>query len=78
MLKNLDSDNDIEVGYTRSGRVFKEVHFVNLFKKNYEDKGFYNGEEAYLIDEENSEPIGIEGGKAEELCWEETETLETA
>jgi hypothetical protein len=52
MFKNSNNDNDIETGHTRSGRTFKEVHLVNLFKKNYEDAGFYSGEEADLMDEE--------------------------
>jgi hypothetical protein len=54
MFKNSNSDNDTEVGHTRSGRGFKEVHLANLFKKNYGDAGFYSGEEADLTDEENS------------------------
>jgi hypothetical protein len=54
MFKNSDSDNDIEVGHTCSGRAFKEFHLVNLFKKNYGDKGFYSGEEGDLTDEEHS------------------------
>jgi hypothetical protein len=39
----------------RSGRVFREVPLVNLFKKNYGEEGFYSGEEVDLIDEEHSE-----------------------
>jgi hypothetical protein len=35
MFKNSDSDRDIEVGHTRSGRVFREVNLANLFKNNY-------------------------------------------
>jgi hypothetical protein len=54
MFKNSDSDINTEAGHTRSGRAFKEVHIVNLFKKKYEDEGFYSGEEADLTDEENS------------------------
>jgi hypothetical protein len=61
MFKNLDSDSETEAGYTCSGRVFREVHLANLFKKNYGEEGFYSGEEADLIDEEHSEPIGTEG-----------------
>jgi hypothetical protein len=60
-----------------SGRVFIEVHLVNLFKQNYEDEGFYSGEEADLTDEEHSEPVGTEEGKAEELRRGEPETSET-
>ena len=54
MFKNSDNDNDTKVGHTRSGRVFIEVHITILFKKNYGDEGFYNGEEEYLMDEEHS------------------------
>jgi hypothetical protein len=78
MFKNSDSDNDTEAGYTCSGRVLREVHLANLFKKNYGDEGFYSGEEADLTDEENLEPAGAEEGKAEELRWEEPKTSETA
>ena len=53
MFKNLDRDNDTEDEHTRSGRAFREVPLVNLFKKTYGDEGFYSGEEADLIDEEN-------------------------
>jgi hypothetical protein len=55
MFKNSDSDSDTEAGHTCSGRVFREVHLANLFKKNYRDKGFYSGEEADPTDEEHSE-----------------------
>jgi hypothetical protein len=44
MFKNLESDNDTEAGHTRSGRVFRGVYLENLFKKNYEEEGFYSGE----------------------------------
>jgi hypothetical protein len=50
-----------------SGKVFREVHIVNLFKKNYGEEGFYSGEEEYLTDEEHSEPTRTEEGKAKEL-----------
>ena len=50
MLMNSDSDNDTKVGHTRNARAFREVHIVNLFKKNYGNEGFYSGEEAYLMD----------------------------
>jgi hypothetical protein len=75
MLKNSnnDSDNDIEVGHTCSGRVFREVHLVNLFKKNYGDKGFYSGEESDLTEEEHSEFT-----RTKEPCREEPETSRTA
>jgi hypothetical protein len=52
MFKRLENDSDTKVGYTCSGRPFREDPLANLFKKNYEDKGFYSGEEAYLTDEE--------------------------
>jgi hypothetical protein len=29
---------------------------VNLFKQNYEEEGFYSGEEVDLMDEEHSKP----------------------
>jgi hypothetical protein len=77
MFRNLDSDSDTKVGHTRSGRAFREVHLVNLFNQNYGDEGFYSGEEADLTNEEHSEPIGIEAGKAEEPCREEKETSGT-
>jgi hypothetical protein len=54
MFNNSNNNNNIETGHTHSGRVFKEVHLVNLFKKNYGDASFYSGEEADLMDEENS------------------------
>jgi hypothetical protein len=78
MFKNSYSHNDTEAGHTRSGRVFREVHLANLFKKKYRDKGLHSGEEAYLTDEEHSEPTRAEEGKAEELHQEEPETSETA
>jgi hypothetical protein len=55
MFKNSDNDNDTEAGHTCSGRVLREVHLANLFKKNYGDEGFYSGEEADLTNEEHSE-----------------------
>jgi hypothetical protein len=54
MFKNLDSDSHTEAGHMRSGREFREVHLVNLFKHKYGDEGFYSGEEEYLTDEEHS------------------------
>ena len=71
MLKNLNNDNDIEARHTRSGRVFREVPLLNLFKQNYEDEGFYSGEEADLTYEEHSESTKEEEGKVEEPHWEE-------
>jgi hypothetical protein len=72
MFKNSDSDSDTEAGHTRSGRVFREVPLMNLFKKNYEDEGFYSGEEEDLIDEEHSKE-----GKVEEPHQEEPEASRT-
>jgi hypothetical protein len=60
-----------------SGKVFREVHLVNLFKQNYRDEGFYSGEVAYLTNEEHSEPARSEEEEVEELHWDEPETLET-
>jgi hypothetical protein len=31
------------------------------------EEGFYSGEEEDMMDEEHSEPVGTEGGQAEEL-----------
>jgi hypothetical protein len=78
MFRNLDSDNNTEIGHTRSGRAFREVHIDNLFKHNYGDEGLYSGEEADLTDEEHSEPIGTKEEKDEELHRDEPETLGTA
>jgi hypothetical protein len=78
MFRNLDSDSDTEVGHTRSGRAFREVHLANLFKKNYGDEGFYSGEEADLMDKEHSEPVRAKEGKAEEPRREDPEALGTA
>jgi hypothetical protein len=50
LFKNSENDSDIEAGHMRSGREFKEVPLANLFKKNYRDEGFYNGEEEDLTD----------------------------
>ena len=68
MFKNLDNDNenDTEVVHTCSGRELREVHLANLFKNNYNDEGFYSGEEADLTDEEHSKPARAEEGKVEE------------
>jgi hypothetical protein len=78
MFKNSDSESDTIAGHTRSGRVFREVHLANLFKKNYGVKGFYSGEETNLTDGEHSEPAGIEEGKSKEIHRGEPETLGTA
>jgi hypothetical protein len=77
MFKNSDNNIHTEAGHTCSGRVFREVHLANLFKKNYMDEGFYSGEDAYLTDEEHSDPAGTEEGKDEELHREEPKTSET-
>jgi hypothetical protein len=81
MFKNSDSDIDIEDGHTHSGRVFREVTLVNLFKKNCGDEGLYSGDKAYLMDTEHSEPTGTKEGKAEEPPREEpknSRTVQTA
>jgi hypothetical protein len=78
MFKNSNSDSDIEDGHTRSGRVFREVPLVNLFKKNYENKGFYSGEEEDLTDEDNLESAREEEGKVEEPRQKEPKTSRTA
>jgi hypothetical protein len=77
MFKNLDTDSDTETGHMHSGRAFREVHLVNLFKENYGDEGFYNGEEANLMDEGLSKPARAVGGKAEEPRQEEPEASGT-
>jgi hypothetical protein len=78
MLKNSDSNSNTEARHMRSGRVFGEVHLVNLFKKNYGDEGFYSGEEADLTDEEHSEPPREEKGKAKEPHRDEPKNSRTA
>jgi hypothetical protein len=48
MFKNSDNDNDKYIGHTCSGRAFREVPLVNLFKQSHEpshEEGFYSGEE---------------------------------
>jgi hypothetical protein len=71
IFKNSNSDNDIEVVRTHSGRVFREVPLVDLFQKNYGEEGFYSGEEADLRDEEHSESTRLEEWKVEEPRREE-------
>jgi hypothetical protein len=78
MFKNLYNNNDTEVGHMCSGRVFREVHLVNLFKKNYREEGLYSGEEADMMDEEHSEPTGTKEGQVEEIHWGELENSKTA
>jgi hypothetical protein len=77
MFKNSDSDSDIEDGHVHNGRVFRGVHLENMFKKNYEKEGFYNGEEADLTDEERAEPSRPEEGATEELHQDKTKKLGT-
>jgi hypothetical protein len=38
-----------------------------LFKKNYREEGFYNGEALDITDKEHSEPTRTEEGEVEEL-----------
>jgi len=78
MFNNLGSDNNIEAGHTRNGRVLRNVPLENLFKKNYRDKGFYIGEEANLTDKEHSKSTREEEGKVEEPHREEPENSGTA
>jgi hypothetical protein len=78
MFKNSDSDSNTKAGHMRSGRVFKEVHLANLFKKNYEDEVFYSGEEAYMTDEKHPKHTRTEEGKAKEPRQEEPETSGTS
>jgi hypothetical protein len=77
MFRNSESDSNTEVGHTRSGRVFREVHLANLFKKNYRNEGFYSGEEVDLTDEEQSEPTKAVEGEVEELHRDEPKTSGT-
>jgi hypothetical protein len=77
MFNNSDSDNDTEIGHTRSGKVFREVHLANLFKQNYGDEGFYSGEEVDLTEEEHSEHARAEKKGYEEPRREEPETSAT-
>jgi hypothetical protein len=67
LFKNSDNDSDIEAGLMHSGRPFREVPLVNLFKQNYRDEGFYSGKEAELSDEERSESARTEEVGTEEL-----------
>jgi hypothetical protein len=77
MFKNSDSDNDTEAGHMHNGRLFKEFPLANLFKQNYDDEGFYSGEELDLMDEENLESARPEEGKAKEPHREEPEASRT-
>ena len=67
MFKNLDNNIDIEVGYTCSGRSFRQVPLANLFKHNYGDEGFYSGEEVELSDEEHSKSRRMKEVQTKEL-----------
>jgi len=62
MFKNLDNENDIEVGHTRSGRTFREVPLENYFEQDHEpllpEEGFYSGEEEELLIKEQLGSIG--------------------
>jgi hypothetical protein len=82
MLRNSNNDSDVEAGHMCSGRSFKKVPLVNLFKQSYgplaQDKDFYSGEEAGRLDKEYSEFTREEEAKAEELCREKPQTLGTA
>jgi hypothetical protein len=81
MFKNSDIDSDAEAGHTRSGRSFRKVPLVNLFKQSYgplaQDEYFYSGEEAGRSDEEYSEFTRAEEVETEELHREEPETSGT-
>jgi hypothetical protein len=77
MFKNSDNDNDTEAGHTCNGRVFREVHLANLFKKNYGEEGFYSGEEVELMDKEHSELSRAKEVKAKEIHRGEPETSKT-
>jgi hypothetical protein len=70
MFKNSDNDSDTEAGHTRSGRSFRKIPLVNLFKQSYgplaQDEGFYSGEEAERSDEEYSEFARAEEVETEE------------
>jgi hypothetical protein len=58
MFKNSDRDSDTEFKHTCSGRTFREVPLVNLFKQSHkppaQEEGFYSGEKEYLLNEEHS------------------------
>jgi hypothetical protein len=76
MFKNLDSDNNTEVGHTCSGRTLREVPLVYLFEPNHkplaQDEGSYSGEEEELLNEEHPESAKAEEGKNEEPRQEES------
>jgi hypothetical protein len=72
------SDNDTEARHMRSGKVFQRVHLEKLFKQNYEEEGFYSGEEVDLTDEEHPKPTRTKEGDAEELHQSKLKTSGTA
>jgi hypothetical protein len=77
MFKNSDSDNNIEIEHTRSGRAFREVPLVNIFEqihKPTQEEGFYSGEEEELLNEERSWPAREEEENTEEIFQEDSET----
>jgi hypothetical protein len=78
MFKILDSNSDTEAGHAHSGKVFRGFHLEKLFKKNYGEEGFYNGEEVDLTNKEHPDPTRTEEGEAEELCQSKPETSGTA
>jgi hypothetical protein len=78
MFRNSDSDSDTDVEHTCNGRVFQGVHLENLFKKNYREEGFYNGEEEDLTNKEHPKPSSPEEGATEELHQDEPENSRTA
>jgi hypothetical protein len=58
MFNNSDKNSDTEAGHMQSGRSFRNIPLVNLFKKSYrtlaQDEGSYSVEEEDLSDEEYS------------------------
>jgi hypothetical protein len=81
MFKNSDSDSDTEAGHMHSGRSFRKVPLVNLFKLSYgplaQDEDFYSGEEVGRSYGEYSEFARAKEVDTEELRREETETSRT-
>jgi hypothetical protein len=80
MSKNLDSDSSTEIRNTRSGRTFREVPLVNLFKQSHEpaqEEGFYSGEEEELMNKKHLESVREEEKKTKEPRQEESETSRT-
>jgi hypothetical protein len=81
MFNNSDNDSDVEARHMHSGRSFRKVPLVNLFKLSYgplaQDEYFYSGEEAGRSNEEYSEFTRAEEAEAEELCRGKLETSGT-